>query len=141
MTDFISGLRNVASNSTVQATAGLLAVGGFLANAVFGFGQTALSLGIQAIGAAVTLGVVAAKAATQNNAEQTHINQPDHDFYKQPEKMITCGPTNTILDNIISCGPSFLPSLPTRAKRRNADDDMLDMAKGTGPFKGFKPWM
>ncbi len=164
MTDFIKELRNIASNSTVQATAGLLAIGGFLANAVFGFGQSAVSLGIQGIGAAITLGVVAAKACTNDNADNnpsTYIPtlprrdkpskpyyQVNQNIYRSPSNITSCGatsvepslPTPTILDNIISCGPSFIPSLVTRAKRRNADDDMRDMAYGTETRAGWKPW-
>lgn len=192
MTSLINELKKIASDSTVRAVAATLAVGGFLANTLFGFGQTTLGLALQGLGAAVILGKTVANAyqgqqqeAQQNDHADNFYDHVQHDAFNQEDTvkrnvtanvqtlissffpvMTSCGNGNarqmradvekeerptlaqqpiTYFFNkvqelqevvITSCG---IDSTPKR-RRRNADDDMMDMAYGTGTRDGWKAW-
>ena len=186
MTTLFNKIKDIASDSTVKTVAGTLAVGGFLLNAVFGFGQTAFGLALQGLTAAAVLGMTTVNAAKKqqqsqsNDQEVPQCDQPDN-FYNyqqdQPKEKpsilaqslissffpvaTSCSTTpqireekieeekgstlvqksityffNKVQKTATSCG---IASTPKR-RRRNADDDMMDMAYGTGTRAGWTPW-
>lgn len=171
MTGLINELKKIASDSTVKTVAATLAVGGFLLNAVFGFGQTTLSLAMQGLGAAATLGMTAANAykrqqeAQQNNQDdkpakqssalvQTLISSFCHVVRSANEAVMPRSENEATSETapqfiqplitsffkkpvITSCGGTTSMS---RKRRRNADDDMMDMAYGTDSRAGWTPW-
>lgn len=197
MTDLINDLKKIASDSTVQMTAGGLALGGFLLNAVFGFGQTTLGLAFQGLTAAVVLGQTVINVAKKQQRQSTPNNQDfisnaeevqqnysgDYSYDHQEnrseprpsvlvqslissffpvtttcvnsrsmreeraeaeeekgctlvQKSITCFFNKVQETAATTCG---IVSTPKR-KRRNANDDMMDMAYGTGTRDGWTPW-